>query len=130
MAKHHGKGGTVKFGSNEVAHVTKFSVSETVETADSTEMGSTAQEHLVGISSWSGSLDCHYDPADTTGQASIDIGESVTLNLYTDGDASGKKYLSGTATVTQISIDSDMASVVKASFQFKGSGTLSRSTVS
>ena len=128
MGKHHGKSGTVKTGSHDIAHVTKFSVKENVPTTDSTEMGSAAEEHLTGIPNWSAQVDCWYDPADTTGQVSMEIGDSITLSLYTDGDATGKKYLTGTATITDIAIDSDMSSTVKQSFSCKGNGLLSRST--
>lgn len=129
MAVHHGKNGKVKLGSNAVGHVNKWSINQTIDTADTTAMGSAAQTHIVGIPGWSGSADCHYDPADTNGQAELSIGDSVAIGFYSDGDATGKKYFSGTATVTTISIDVDMKSVVKASFNFMGNGALEISTV-
>lgn len=129
MAVHHGKNGKVKLGSNAVAAVQKFSVNQNVEAADTTVMGDTWQTHLPGIPGWSGSVECLYDPADTNGQVALEIGDSVTLGLYTDGDAVGKKYLTGTATVTSIPIETDMKGAVKVSFNFQGNGALTSSTV-
>lgn len=129
MAVHHGKNGKVKLGSNAVASVQKFSVNQNVEAADTTVMGDTWQTHLTGIPGWSGSVECLYDPADTNGQVSLGIGDSVTLGLYTDGDATGKKYLTGTASVTSIPIETDMKGAVKVSFNFQGNGALTESTV-
>ena len=86
MAVHHGKNGKVKLGVNLVAAVTKFSVTETVGDTDTTAMGDTAQTHIVGIPGWSGKIEGHYDPANTTGQVALTIGASVTIGLYTDGD--------------------------------------------
>ncbi|OHV85955.1 phage tail tube protein [Ensifer sp. LCM 4579] len=129
MAVHHGKNGKAKLGSNAVASVQKFSVNQNVEAADTTVMGDTWQTHLTGIPGWSGSLECLYDPADTNGQVSLGIGDSVTLGLYTDGDATGKKYLTGTASVTSIPIEADMKGAVKISFNFQGNGALTESTV-
>ncbi len=92
MAVHHGKLGKVKIGTtNTVAEVTKFSISESVSTADATSMGDTAETHTVGIPSWSGKIEANYDPADTNGQVALTIGASLTLGLYTEGDGTGKK---------------------------------------
>ena len=129
MAVHHGKNGKVKIGSVAVASVQKFSVNQNIEVADTTTMGAAWQTHLTGIPGWSGSVECLYDPADTNGQVALAIGDSVTLGLYTDGDASGKKYLSGTASVTSIPIETDMKGAVKISFNFQGNGPLDSATV-
>ncbi|KQW62862.1 MULTISPECIES: hypothetical protein [unclassified Ensifer] len=129
MAVHHGKNGKVKIGSAAVAAVQKFSVNQNIEAADTTVMGSDWQTHLVGVPGWSGSVECLYDPADTNGQVTLGIGDSVTLALYTDGDASGKKYLTGTASVTSIPIETDMKGAVKISFNIQGNGPLDIATV-
>lgn len=129
MAVHHGKLGKVKIGTtNTVAEVTKFSISESVSTADATSMGDTAETHTVGIPSWSGKIEANYDPADTNGQVALTIGASLTLGLYTEGDGTGKKYLSGTATVTGLTIDASFTDNVKFSADIKGNGALTRAT--
>ena len=130
MASHHGKNGIVKFSTNSVGEVDKWSCDESVDTADSTAMGDTARTHIAGIPGWSGSFSAKYDPADTNGQVAATIGASVSLGLYSDGGATGKKYLSGTATITKRTIDADMGDMVKISCEFLGNGALSISTVS
>ena len=129
MAVHHGKNGKVKLSTNAVAEVTKFSVNETVSTADSTAMGDAAMTHLAGIPGWSAKVEANYDPEDTNGQVALTIGASVTVGLYSDGDGASKKYLSGTATVTGLSYDADMGDIVKFSADLTGNGALSVATV-
>ncbi len=130
MAIHHGKGGQVKVGGTPtlVASVTKWSLSESVDVADSTAMGDAAQNHIAGIPKWNGSIDAQYDPADTAGQVTLTIGASISLKLYSDGSAAGKKYKSGTATITGISVDTALTDVVKTSFTFEGNGALTTAT--
>lgn len=130
MAVHHGKNGKVKLSSNVVGEVTKFSVNETVETADATSMTDTAKTHIAGIPGWTAKVEANFDPADTNGQVAMTIGASVTFNGYTDGDATGKKYLTGTATIVGRDVSADMGDVVKASFDLLGNGALSIGTAS
>jgi len=129
MAVHHGKNGKVKLAANAVAAVQKFSINQNIEASDTTVMGDTWQTHLTAIPGWSGSIECLYDPADINGQVALAIGDSVTIGLYTDGDAVGKKYLTGTASVTSIPIEADMKGAVKISFNIQGNGALDVSTV-
>lgn len=130
MAVHHGKNGKVKLGSDLVASTQKWSINQNVETADTTVQNDTWQSHLTGIPAWSGSVEALYDPADTDGQVALTIGESVSIGFYSDGDATGKKYFSGTASVTSIPVEADMKGPVKISFNFQGNGALTVSTVS
>ena len=129
MAVHHGKNGKVKLGSNLVGETTSWSINEAVDTADTTAMQDTSQTHLAGIPGWSGSINANYDPADTNGQNVLLIGASVTIGLYSDGDATTKKYFAGTATITGISREVNMGDTVKCSFAIKGNGALTLSTV-
>ena len=129
MAVHHGKNGKVKLTTNVVAEVTKFSISQTVGDSDTTAMGDTDQTHLVGIPGWTGKIEGNYDPADTTGQNALTIGASVTVGLYTDGDGSGKKYFSGTASVVAINREAAFTERVTFAIDVKGNGALTSSTV-
>lgn len=129
MGTHHGKNGVVKVGSNVVAEVQSFTVTETVGTVDDTAMGDTAETHLVGITSWTASVQCSWDETDTNGQEAMTVGASVTLSLYPEGSGSGASYMTGTATITQSGIDTKRDGVVTRSFDCKGNGALSRTTV-
>lgn len=126
----HGKNGKVKLGSNLVADTTKWTLNISVETADTTSQGDSWQSHLSGIPAWSGSCDALTDMGDTNGQNALTIGASVSIGFYHDGDGTGKKYYSGTATVTGINTESDMKAANKVSFSFQGNGALTVETVS
>jgi lipopolysaccharide biosynthesis protein len=129
MATHHGNEGTVKIGSNTLAEIDSFQMTETANVADDTAMGDAWETHVGGgASAWTGQVDCHWDETDTNGQVALTIGASVTLNMYPEGASAGDKYYSGTATVTQISRQNTRTGVVSASFQFRGNGALSLST--
>jgi len=130
MAKHHGKNGKVKLSSNVVAETKSWSVVETVPTADTTAQGDAGQTHLAGIPAWTGTVEAHYDPADATGQEVLLIGASVTVGFYSDGDAAGKVYYSGTATITERRITSDLTNSTGFQANLQGNGVLARQTVS
>jgi len=129
MANHKGSEGTVKVGSNAVAEIRSFSIEETGDTLEDTSMGDTARTYLASLTSWSGSVDVFWDETDTSGQGALDVGSSVTLNLYPEGDTSADTYYTGTALVTGKSISSSFDGMVEASFSVQGTGALTETTV-
>lgn len=132
MATHHGKDGVVKVGANAVAEIDNWSVTEQAAVADDTSMGDTWKTHIAGktINSWNGSLACHWDESDTTGQEALTVGASVTLNLYPEGAGVGASYRTGQATITQVGLTVAKDGVVSRSFNFEGNGVLTSTTVS
>lgn len=130
MAVTHGKNGKIKLGSNVVAEITNYSYDESVETADSTSMGDAAMTHTSGIPGWNASVECFYDPTDTDGQVALSIGASVSPEFYPEGDASGKTYRSGTATVTALSTRTEVNGNIRLSMTLQGNGALSTATAS
>lgn len=129
MATHKGSEGTVKVGSNAVAEIRSFSLTQSADTLEDTSMGDTARTYLSSLTNFSGSVDCFWDETDTSGQGALTIGASVTLNLYPEGDTAGDTYYSGTAIVTGIDINSSFDGMVEASISVQGSGALTTSTV-
>lgn len=128
MATFLGNDGVVKIGANTVAEVTAFDISQSANTADDTVLGDTWQSHLVGTTSWSGSISCYWDDTDATGQGAMTVGASVSLELYPEGTTVGDYKLSGTATITEISTSNSLDSTVTASFSFTGNGALAIGT--
>ncbi len=128
MAKRHGKEGVVKVGAN-VMKTTKWTLEESVDTADATSQNDTAKSHLVGIPGWSGTIDAWMDKTEANGQEALNIGAEVTLNLYDDGTVAGQKYHSGVATVTRIARNVDIGSTISVSFSFMGNGALTHPAV-
>ena len=91
MSTRHGKDGVVKVGSVTIAEIDNWSLNSQAAVANDTAMGDTWETHIPSktINSWNGSLTCHYDPTDLTGQGALDVGVSVTLKLYGEGTATG-----------------------------------------
>lgn len=132
MGTHWGNEGLVRVGSNTVAEVTEFEFTQSVTPVDDTAMGDAWKSHIAGsgIKEWSGSLTCHWDEADTNGQEALTVGASVTLNLHPEGNTSGDKYWTGTASITEVTITTPMdGSTIRRTFNFMGSGALTLSTV-
>ena len=129
MANHTGQSGTVKLGSNAVGSVSGFSLDTTGDVIENSNLGSTARQYLAGRTSWSASVETHFDETDTNGQQALSVGSSVVLNLYPEGADSGDYYWSGTALVTGESHAVSLDDTIKSNFSAQGTGVLTRSTV-
>lgn len=95
-------------------------------------MGDTWETHIAGSGQkrWEGSLTCHWDETDATGQVTLVAGASVTLNMYPEGATTGDYYYTGTASVVEHSVSTKKdGETIRASFKFKGNGALTPSTV-
>jgi hypothetical protein len=132
MGTHWGNEGLVRVGSNTVAEVTEYEFTQSVTPVDDTAIGDAWKTHIAGsgIKEWSGSLTCHWDEADTNGQEALVVGASVTLNLHPEGNTSGDKYWTGTASITEVTMTVPMdGSTIRRTFNFMGNGALTLSTV-
>ena len=128
MAVHKGSEGVVKIGTNTVAEVVGFSVDETADTIESTALSNSARSYVADLVGFSGTIDCHWDETDSTGQGAMTVGSSVTLNLYPEGSASSATYYTRTAIITSISRANAIGSIVSASFSFQGTNALTSAT--
>lgn len=129
MATHKGSEGEVKVGSNLIAEVDGFSWDETADMIEDTELSDTYKTFITDMFSWTGSIECHWDETDSTGQGAMTIGSSVTLNLYPEGDSGGNTYHTGTVLITSISIANAKGSTVTSAFSFQGTGAKQITTV-
>lgn len=129
MATHVGTSGVVKVGTNAVAEVVGFNLDETNDTVEDTTLTDTAKSYLVLRKDATGTIECHWDETDTTGQEALDVGSSVTLNLYPEGADSGDAYYTGTAIVTGASVAVTMDGVISRTFNVQFSGGVSHTTV-
>ena len=131
MTSYAGKAGKVEFGSGGiVANVTAWSISEKGDQVDTTVMGQSDdfKTHIATLKEWDGSFDCDYDAADADGQVAATANASVTLKLYPEGSATGKKYFTGTATITGTTRQASVEGKITFKSTFKGNGALSVST--
>ena len=128
MATHTGSEGTVKVGTTTIAEIRSFSVEETADTAEDTSMGDSYRTYKTTLKSWSGSVDVFWDETDTTGQGALAVGSQVTMKFYPEGATTGDIYLTGSAIVTSLSINSSFDGLVESSIKVQGTGALSTAT--
>ena len=130
MATVIGRNGVIKVGGVAVAEVRSFSIEETADTVESTTMEDTSREFKVTLTSFSGTADVYWDP-DDAGQSAITIGaESVSIQVYPEGDAAvtGDVSYSGNVHITGISRSASFDGMVEASISFQGTGPLTENT--
>ena len=128
MAVFTGKAGVVRTGSNALAEVRSYSITQTGDTTESTSMGDSAKTFEATLTEFSGSVDVFFDDTDTSGQVSLTIGSSFTLNLAPEGTGSGAYKLSGSAIVTDITRTAAHDGLVEMSIAFQGTGALTIGT--
>lgn len=128
MPNHVGKEGTVKIGTNTIAELKGWSLEESANTVDDTELGDDWETCKPGLKSWSATIDCHWDETDATGQGAMTLGAEVTLNLYAEGATTGDTYYTGSAIITGKSKSGANGEVISQSFSLKGNGALTEST--
>jgi|TARA_Y100000310_G_scaffold87493_2_gene84326 predicted secreted protein len=128
MAVFTGKAGVVQTGSNALAEVRSYSITQTGDTTESTSMGDSAKTFEATLTEFSGSVDVFFDDTDSSGQVSLTIGSSFTLNLAPEGTTSGAYKLSGSAIVTDITRTAAHDGLVEMTIAFQGTGALTIGT--
>ena len=129
MATHKGSEGTVKVGANAVAEVRSFSITETADTVEDTTMGDSARTYKPSLTSWNGTVEVYWDETDTNGQVAMSVGSEITFGAYPEGSTSGDTYMSGSAIVTSLTVNSSFDGMVEASIAVQGNGALTTGTV-
>jgi len=129
MATVSGNSGAVYIGSNQVAEVKSFDITETDNIIESTSMGDTSKTFEAGLKEASGTITCHFDKSDSTGQEAMTVGASVTLNLYPEGNSTGNREISMTAQITSVGVSEAINEIVERSFGFTADGAVTHGTV-
>lgn len=128
MAVHKGSEGAIKIGSATVAEVKSYSLDESADTIETSNMGSSARTYLASLTSFSGSVDCMWDETDSS-QNALAVGSTVTLLWYPEGSGTGATYYSGSVIVTGKNITASFDGLVEASIAVQGSGAITTATV-
>lgn len=129
MAIQTAASGVLKVGSTAIAEITGYSVEYTSDTVETTVIGDAARTHLPTLKSFTASLDCLWDPADS-GQDELVVGTSVTFSIYPEGETSGDTYYTGSGIITNRSISTSTGEMITANFSVQGSGDLTEAAVS
>jgi len=130
MATHVGTSGVVKVGADAVAEITGFNIDQTSDTVEDTTLTDTSKTYKVLRNDATGTIECHWDETDTTGQGALTIGAEVTLNLYPEGADTGDTYYTGTAIVTGLGQAVSLDGVISRTINVQFSGGVSITTVS
>lgn len=130
MGRYTGDNATITVDGTELEFLVSFDIKESTALAKATALGDTAQVHIASNKpEWSGSMTVRHDWA-ATAQATLRAGTEFAFAGYSETDATGKKYFSGTAIVTEWSASGiEEGSPVGVSFSFTGTGALSIQTV-
>ncbi|MDJ0806449.1 MAG: hypothetical protein QNJ78_06400 [Gammaproteobacteria bacterium] len=129
MANHTGVDGVVTIGGNTIAELKTFSIEESANTIEDSNLNSTASSFKAGKTSWTASIECHWDETDTTGQGAMTAGAEVTVIFLPEGNTSGDTKYTGTAIITGVSKAIAEEAIISQSFSLQGTGTLTAGTV-
>jgi hypothetical protein len=128
MATHHGKEGVVTAGGTAIGEVTGFTLETTADVVEDTALSDAAKTFLAGRTSFSGTIDMHYDEADAQ-QETLTAGSSISFVVLPEGNDSGDQSFTGSGIITGMSVSNGMDSIVGRSVTFQGTGALTKSTV-
>jgi hypothetical protein len=130
MATHTGSEGTVRVGAtNSILEIRSYSIEETADTAEDTQMGDTFRTFKTTLRAWSGSIDVFWDELDTTGQGALVPGTEVAIRFMPEGPTAGDVYLFGQAIVTGKTVSGSFDGMVESTITVQGTGALASATV-
>jgi hypothetical protein len=127
MARHSGKNAIVKNGTAVIDGLVNFDIEETISDIDLTAAGDSWQSHDTGIPGWTMSFSLKLDH-DAAANQTLRAGDTITFQGYTEGDATGKTYWSGTATVLSHKQGAAFEGEATREYSCKGKGALSSAT--
>ena len=127
MAVHHGKEGEVVVGGSAVGELVSFTIETTGDVVESTKMADAAKTFVAGRTSFSGTLEMHFDEADSV-QTQLTAGESITFKLLPEGGSTGDRKFEGESVITGMSVSQPLDGIVARSVTFQGTGALTIGT--
>lgn len=127
MATHTGSEGLIKISSTTIGELRSYTLENTADTIEDTQMGDASRTFKVGLKGFSGSASLFFDEADA-GQLLIVVGTEIAIKVFPEGASSGDKFYEGNAVVTAYNISASFDGMVEAELTFTGTGTLTLST--
>ena len=128
MATHHGKEGVVTAGGTGIGELTGFTLETTGDVVEDTALTDATKSFVAGRTSFSGTLEMHYDETDSP-QQTLTAGSEISFVLLPEGNSSGDESFTGTGIITGMSVTNGMDAIISRSVTFQGTGTLTRGTV-
>ena len=127
MAVLHRKEGEVTVGGSAVGELVSFTLETTGDVVESTKMADAAKTFIAGRTSFSGSLEMHFDEADSV-QTQLTAGASITFKLLPEGSQTGDRKFEGESVITGMSVSQPLDGIVTRSVTFQGTGALTIGT--
>ena len=118
MATHHGKEGVVTVGGTGVGELTGFTLETTGDVVEDTALTDATKSFVAGRTSFSGTLEMHFDETDTP-QTNLTAGSSLAFILLPEGNSSGDRSFTGTGIVTGMSVNNSMDAIISRTVTFK-----------
>jgi len=128
MANHTGSEGVIHSGTNAVAEVRSWTLTETGDTIEDSIMGDSYRTYKAGMKTWTGSVVTFWDETDTNGQSTFTVGSSITIKFYAEGASTGDTYYYGSGLVTSVERSAAFDGMVEATYSFQGTGSLTTGT--
>ena len=117
MSTFKGNDGVVSITGTAIAELKAWTFDENADQIDDTAMGDTYKTSKSGMPSATGTIECHYDPSDSTQEALVP-GTEVALILYPNGTAQGSQRISLTAQITGRTRSGAIDAIMPRTFNF------------
>ena len=127
MAVHHGKEGEVVVGGSAVGELVSFTLETTGDVVESTKMADAAKTFVAGRTSFSGTLEMHFDETDSA-QTQMTAGTTLSFKLLPEGGSTGDRKFEGASVITGMSVSQPLDGIVARSVTFQGTGALTIGT--
>lgn len=124
-----GNSGELSFGGSSITELKSWSLEESAEQIDDTAMLDTNRTSKSGLPTASGTIEVHYDDADSV-QESMDAGASGVLILFPKGNTSPNPRITLTVQITGRSTSGAIDEILPQSFNYAiSSGAVVRDSV-
>lgn len=136
MAFVHGKDSVFTVNTKELsAYLTQADISNSVDMAETSTMGSEAKSYVSGLSDATISIAGFYDSTGTTGpdavlNALVGGDSSTTFEYGPEGGTSGKVKYSGNCFLTSYNVTAPVGDVVGFAADFQVTGAVTKTTYS
>lgn len=127
MSVSSGNDGAVYIGANPVAEVRSYTVRENAPRIDRTVLGDANRRYMSDVPDVEGTIECLFEPDDTTGQEAMTVGAVVSLDLRPQGTGTGLPTWTVSATI--LSIDGPnpaFGEMLTRSFSWAAAGALTK----
>ena len=129
MSTETGNSGSLSFGGSAITELKSWGLDEAAAQIPDTAMGDSNQTSKAGLPTASGTIEVHYDEADSV-QEAMDAGQSGALVLYPKGNSNGLPRITLAVQITGRSTSGAIDEILPQSFTYAiESGAVVRDSV-